>query len=144
MQRPPSITAAAWVIIALGAEAIAGSLSSMIRNAVLSQVADPHLGVTLTAQLGALLQVGVIACGAFMLRGMNWARIAYVVLTGFMLLGVVVLLYRVSGMGFLAVYAVAKAAVLLYVLFRPEANAYFAGAASRGGESSSPIQQTDA
>jgi hypothetical protein len=127
MHRPPSVTAAAWVIIALAVESIAGSLSSLVRSTLLSQLVDPRVGVSLTAQIGSFMQIAVIASAAFMLRGANWARIAYVVLTGVTLLGLIVILSRTSGLGVIAVYSTLKAAILIYVLFRPEANAYFAG-----------------
>ena len=138
MQRPPSVTAVAWVIIALAVEGIAGTLSSLVRNTLLTQMADPHVGVSLTAQLGALTQIAIIVCAVFMLRGANWARIAYVVLTGVTLLGLIVLLARTSGIGVIAGYSAIKAAVLLYVLFTPEANAYFAQPVGRGVAAAAP------
>lgn len=138
MQRPPSVTAAAWVIIALGAEGISASLSSLVRNTLLTQLSDPHVGVSLTAQLGALVQIAIIVCAAFMLRGANWARIAYAVLTAVTLLGLLVLLSRTSGIGFIAAYSAVKAAVLLYVLFRPEANAYFGKPVGTGVTADAP------
>lgn len=127
MQRPVSVTVCAWVIIALAVEAIAGSLTSVVRNAILSQVADPRVGVPVTAAMGVLVQIALIGCAIFMLRGANSARVTYVVLTAFVLIGVVTLVMRAPGLGFTAVYSVFKAAVLLYFLFRPEANAYFSG-----------------
>ena len=136
MQRPASITAVAWVIIALAAEAIVGSLSSLVRNNLLVQFADPRIGVPLTAQIGSLVQIAVIISAAFMLRGANWARISYVVLTGVTLLGVVVIFSRTSTFGPFAAWAAVKSAALLYVLFRPEANAYFRGLVDTGGAAS--------
>jgi hypothetical protein len=127
MQRPITVTVSAWVIIALATEGIAGAVSSLVRNSLLSQLADPHIGVSLTAQLASLLQVAVIVCAIFMLRGANWARIVYVVLTAFTVVGILAVSLRVSGLEFTAAHTIVKAAVLLYVLFRSEANAYFGG-----------------
>ena len=105
----------------------------MVRNNILAQFADPRIGVSLTAQIGPLVQIAVIISAAFMFRGANWARISYVVLTGVTLLGALVILSRTSTFGLFAAYAAAKSAVLLYVLFRPEANAYFSGRVDTGG-----------
>jgi len=127
MQRPVTVTVSAWVIIALATEGIAGAVSSLVRNSLLSQLADPHIGVSLTAQLASFLQVGIIVCAIFMLRGANWARIVYVVLTAFTVVGILTVSYRVPGLEFTVAHTIVKAVVLLYVLFRSEANAYFGG-----------------
>jgi hypothetical protein len=92
-----------------------------------SQLADPHIGVSLTAQLASLLQVGIIVCAIFMLRGANWARIVYVVLTAFTVVGILTVSSRVPGLEFTVAHTIVKGVVLLYVLFRSEANAYFGG-----------------
>jgi hypothetical protein len=145
MQRPTSVTVASWVIIALALEAVDGFLSSMIRNTLLSQIADPHVGLGFTALLGSFAQLAIILSAAFMLRGANWARITYVVLTGVTLLGMIVIQTRTPGLGVVAFYTAIKAAVLLYVLFRPEANAYFSGAANIGvSPGVTDVRQTDA
>lgn len=133
MQRPTSVTVAAWVIIALAAEGIVGSLSSLLRP-ILNQLADPQVGVSLTVLLGSLIQISLVVSAVFMLRGANGARITYVVLAGFVILGVLVSWSRVSGMAPIAVFTIAKTIVLLYVLFRPEANAYFSRSAQAAGE----------
>lgn len=129
MPRPISVTVAAWVIIALALEGIAGSLSSLLQSTVLTQLADPHLGVPATVRIGVVVQLGFIGCAVFMLRGAAWSRVAYVVITVLVLLGVLVMWSRSANVASLAVYAALKAGVLVYVLCRPAANAYFAGAA---------------
>jgi hypothetical protein len=146
MQRPGSVTAACWVIIAISAEAIAGSYSSLLRDGVLRKIADPHVGMPTTVLASTLLQLAIIALASFMLRGANWARIAYTVTAGFVLLALAVTTLRVTGVLVILFAAIARTAVVLYVLYRPEANAYFRGAteAQPLPQSEAPLQQTDA
>lgn len=144
MQRPTSVTVAAWVIMALAAEAVVGSYSSMLRP-IFSQLADPRVGVPVTALLGSLIQIAILVSAVFMLRGASWARIAYTGLAGFVVLGLLVSWSHVSGMALIAAYAIVRTAVLLYVLFRPEANAYFSGSVgSINSDGILPIGRTDA
>jgi len=133
MPRPISVTVAAWVIIALAIEGIAGSLSSPLQSTVLAQLADPQLGVSASVRIGVLVQLGFTGCAVFMLRGAAWSRVAYVVITAFVLLGVMIMWSRSANVASLAVYAALKAGVLVYVLFRPEANAYFAAPGPAAG-----------
>ncbi|HYM27985.1 MAG TPA: hypothetical protein VET66_07530 [Steroidobacteraceae bacterium] len=69
-----------------------------------------------------------------MLRGAAWSRVVDVVITAFVLLGVLVTWSRGASVASLAAYAVVKAGVLVYVLFRPEANVYFGAAPAVSGD----------
>lgn len=132
MQRPTSVTVVAWVILAMAGEAIAGSSSSMAQP-ILRQLADPQVGVPLTVLLGLLVEVAIVISAVLMLRGASWARIVYAALAGFVVFGMVVSSFRVSGMVPIAGYATIRTAVLLYFLFRADANAYFSGSARSVG-----------
>lgn len=129
MQRPTSVTVIAWVIIALAAEGIVGSATSLFRP-VLSQIADPRVGVPTTMLLGSMIQVAAVVSAIFMLRGANAARIVYAVLAGVMVFGGLVSTLRLPAMAPIGIFTIIKAAIFLYVLFRAEANAYFSGSAA--------------
>jgi len=121
-QRPRSITVIAWLFIAVGVVTLTGHLwqqhaSDSARNNSL----EPGL------VWGSLVRAVAIVGGAFMLRGFNWAR----------WLMVLWMVFHV-GLSFLhSVFQVLFHTVLFgligYLLFRPEASAYFTGRGLKAG-----------
>lgn len=143
MERPTTVTVAAWIIIVMAADAIAGSLSSLVRP-ILSQLAgNSAIGVSVAMVVGSLIQIAMCVAAVFMLRGLSGARIGFAVLSGFVIVGLLVSWAQNPAMASIAVYTIIKTAILLVVLFRPEANAYFSGAGgSAKGDSPSATGQT--
>ena len=99
--------------------------SSLIRNAVLPQVADRHMGVSLTAQLSSHIQIAVIVSAVFYAARRQFGAGLPTVCSESMNAGPDVRDKMNNQAEERDAYTVIKAAVLLYVLFGPEANAYF-------------------
>ena len=106
-QRPRSITIISWIFIIFGSIAL---LSGVLPLADLKSHWYVHLS--------RLLQ---IVAGVFMLYGRNWARWLLVVWIAFHLV-----VGSMHGLVTLAMH-VAIFSVILFFIFRRDANAYFAG-----------------
>jgi hypothetical protein len=108
-KRPLAVLILSWVFIATG---VIGILYH------LSQVKVPEgFQVDIVWIFGASL--AAIVCGAFMLRGKNWARwLALAWITFHVVLSVFHSLQQVLVHGLLWL-------LFAYILFRPEARAYF-------------------
>src|SRR5690348_13094856 len=126
MHRTISVTVVAWVIIALGIEALVGLFSSFARVA-LASVIDSPISISVAAEIGALFQVAIILFAAFMLKSANWARIAYVVLAILIVLAVIPQVLRHATLTLTFIWTIARTAVFCFFLFRADANAYFDG-----------------
>jgi len=112
--RPLTILILGWVYIATGILGLAFHLDDF-RSPRL--VADGLIWI-------ALVRLVAVVCGAFLLRGANWARwlalawMAFHVVVGFLHS---VREMVIHGMIFF---------VIVYILFRPQARAYFRGRAA--------------
>lgn len=124
MNRPVSVTVVAWIIIALGIEALVGLFSSFVRVA-LASVIDSSISISVAAEIGALFQVAIIVFAAFMLKGANWARIAYVVLAILIILALIPQVLRHATLTLTFIWTIARTAVFCFFLFRADANTYF-------------------
>jgi hypothetical protein len=121
--RPVSITVIAWIIIVTSAMSLVSTFF-LIKNPTAQELMAKS-AMPLPVQYGMIfigLLVGVVG-GIFMLKGANWARLLYV---GWSIVGFVVSfittpgkLMMLPGMIFLA--------VIVFFLFRPNANAFFSG-----------------
>ena len=111
-KRPRSITVISWIFVAAGVVGLA-------YHATEFKARRPFDYEFLWVCLVRLL---AILCGIFMLRGSNWARWGLVVW-----LGCHVILSVLHTPSELLVHFFLFAA-LLYLLFRPQASAYFRGA----------------
>lgn len=124
--RPLSVTIVAWYLIitaALGAIGLAMAFANPAAQAYLAAS-----GLSLESQM-VLGVVGVIIaalCGFYILRGANWARYLYI---GWTLLGVAI---AMATIGFTPMMLVSLAilALVIFLLFRKPANAFFTGAAT--------------
>lgn len=124
MKQPLSVTIVCWVIIALSIEAIFGLLSGIVETSLQEMLNDSRTPMTVSSAVAYGVAVGAVTLGlaASMLFGANWARIAYVVLTGVLLLG----MFANPGLSRVLVgYAGLKLAIFGFFLFRPIANEYF-------------------
>ena len=125
MSRPVPVTVVCWVIIALSAEAIIGAVSGVADAPVKEALhtASSHLSLSTALFASSALLTLSVALAVLMLRGANWARIAYVSLLVILLLAQVAHLSRHP----LAIIVLTVAKLLIFgaVLFRPESNNFF-------------------
>ena len=113
-QRPPSITVIGWMFIVAG-------ISGLVYHAGEFNVDHPfEAEVLLTFAVRLLAILG----GIFLLRGNNWARWGLVVWLAYH-----VILSVFHAPLEMLMHALLLAAVV-YVLFRPQASAYFRGTAA--------------
>lgn len=125
VSRPTSITVIGWLLIIISILSALGYLSIAL------QQNDPQVQEALkTSPLPAPVQFGIMvagiaiqfACGYAMLGGKNWARVLYIAWT---LLGMCVALFTAPEK-LLLLPGVAIFSVIIFFLYRPTANAFFA------------------
>jgi uncharacterized membrane protein len=117
-KRPASVTIISWLFIALGGiSLIAGLFRPGGTTASGANAADPAIDTWLVPGVRIL----AVVCGAFMLRGFNWARRLLVVWIAYH-----VILSALHSTLQLVVHGLLFG-VALYFLFRPAATAYFRG-----------------
>lgn len=123
-KRPVSVTIISWLFIAAGT---VGLTYHATHFKALRPFDFELLGI-------CLIRLVAILCGAFMLRGRNWARWGAVVWLGFHV-GISALhtLFQLLTHGLLL-------AAITYFLFRPRATAYFRGATRNRAESESVVK----
>jgi hypothetical protein len=107
-QRPLPVSAVAWVYIAAGAIGFGYHFGDLARN-----------GFTWEAAGVELIRVLAVVCGVFLLRGHNWARWVAVGWMGFH--AIVSIFHTWVELAMHCVFL----AVIVWVLFRPEADRYF-------------------
>ena len=126
MTRPLSLTVVLWVIIAYALESIVGLMQwwavSVIKQVVNLGRCTPSMAVW----CGVVISVIYILLAVLMLRRRAWARVVYVCLMSFVLLGMMV---GKQTPGIIAT-TLAKTVVFTFFLFSREANNYFSASAS--------------
>jgi hypothetical protein len=124
MTRPVSVTVVVWVIIAIEFEAMVGVLSGLA-TPVLKAVNYSEFSIPTLIWLTLFSASLSMAFGFFMLKGADWARVAYVVLKGLGAFGMLVGFLHGRTNPVIFVSFVGKYILFAYLLFRAEANAYF-------------------
>lgn len=120
--RPVSVTVIAWILIAINALSLLSTLFLFKSPAAQELMAKNPLPLSVQyTMLFAGLLIGVV-CGIFMLKGANWARLLYV---GWSVVGFGVNLVTSPGK-LLLLPGIVIVAVIVFFLFRPKANAFFA------------------
>jgi hypothetical protein len=124
--RPTSITVIGWLLIVMG---VLGALGMIM----VFWNADPKLQELLaTSPVPVPFQYAMsfaglvitVACGYFMLQGQNWARLLYVIWSASALLTSLL----TSPIRFAIIPSLVFFLLITIFLFRPKANAFFAGA----------------
>ena len=125
MSRPVPVTVVCWVIIALSAEAILAAVSGVADASVKEALhtASSHLSLSTALFASSALLMLSMALSVLMLRGANWARIAYISLLVILLLAQVAHLSRHPLA--IVILTVAKLSIFGAILFRPESNSFF-------------------
>jgi len=114
MQRPRAVTIISWLFIIFGSIALLSGLWPYVR------MTGPQLIVDLkTHWMVHLSRILQIIGGVFMLYGRNWARCLIVVWILFH-----IVISALHSLSFLLMHVVIFS-IILYFLFRPDANAYF-------------------
>jgi hypothetical protein len=125
VERPASVTVTCWVIIALAIEALIGLFSSFAETMLKELVANLASPLSLSSTIisGAVVAAVTIMLAIFMLRGMNWARFAYLGLSAILFLCMLAFYSRVP----LSILFIALAKLLVFgaLLLRTPANQYF-------------------
>lgn len=119
-KRPRLITVISWLFIVLGTVSLLSSLLPYWNQTPAERIDElkAHWIVHLARTVS-------IVCGVFMLYGFNWARWLLVIWIGFHIIISALhspLQLVVHGLLF---------AVILYIVFRPDANIYFRGPRAR-------------
>jgi hypothetical protein len=113
-KRPRLITVISWLFIVLGTVSLLSSLLPYW-----NQTPAERIGELKAHWIVHLARTVSIVCGVFMLYGFNWARWLLVIWIGFHIIISALhspLQLVVHGLLF---------AVILYIVFRPDANIYF-------------------
>jgi hypothetical protein len=122
--RPTSLTAVCWILIVLGPLAILplfmGTMHDPHAVELMNKSPFPISVQYALIWLGALVTSG---SGILMLYRQSWARLVYV---GWNILGIIIGL-TTSPIKMMLLPGILVFAVIAFFLFRPAANAYFAG-----------------
>lgn len=122
MKRPTSVTVIAWILIVMGGISMI-STAAMIDNPMvheaMSQNPVPIPVQYVISYIGLLI---MLVSGISMLRGRNWARVLYVAWSAIAF----VFWLATSPMKPAMIPSFVIFLVIVYFLFRPKANEYFA------------------
>jgi hypothetical protein len=122
MPRPVSVTVILWVSVAVTLEGLVG-LIGPFANVILTTIAAKHDStVPFLLWSGAGGAVAQLVLALLMLRGIAWARVVYVCVLAFVILG----LLTNGVFPLITAVVITKSAIFIYFLFRPEANRFFA------------------
>ncbi len=123
--RPTSLTVVCWILIVLSPFGILPFLTGQIHDPnvaeLMSKSPMPIPVQYVMAWLGVLIATG---SGIMMLYRQNWARLLYM---GWSIFGIIIGLIT-SPFKIMLLPAILFYAIIAFFLFRPAANAYFAGA----------------
>jgi hypothetical protein len=122
--RPQSLTVVCWILIVLGPFAVLPLFMGHVHDPKVIELMNKSpfpISVQYALMwLGALVTSG---SGVLMLYRQSWARLAYV---GWSILGIIIGL-TTSPIKMMLLPGIVVFAVIAFFLFRPAANAYFAG-----------------
>jgi hypothetical protein len=127
MIRPVSTTVVAWLIIAYALEGISGALSSLGQGFI-AQVINGSAAINRILYIGISMQVVLIVLAIYILRGANWARIAYACSATLIALSVIAQTLANVALLPTTIFTTLRTGVLIVFLFQAQANAYFAAA----------------
>ena len=127
--RPTSITVISWILIVMGVISLITATAALTNPMAKELMARSP--VPLPVQY-AMLYVGIlvtIVSGVAMLKSLNWGRLLYVIwgVTSF------VITFATSPMKIAIIPGFLLYIVVVFFLFRPKANRYFAGTYTQNG-----------
>lgn len=126
MQRPTSLTVIGWVLIVLGAFGLLGALMVTGNPAATQILEQSSIPVSVHIAISVIGGLVSIVCGYGVLKGLGWSRLLYVAWI------LITAALTLISMPFTSLMIVGWAiqAVIIFFLFRPEANAWFGGRAT--------------
>lgn len=123
-KRPLSVSIIAWILLIAGILSLITSLLTINNPNVKEMMENNPLPMSVQYTLIYAGMVILIACGIGMLKGKSWARILYVV---WGVLNVGLNLATAPAWSKMMIPGVVFLIIVIFFLFRPKANAYFAG-----------------
>lgn len=126
--RPKSVTVICWILIVMGGLSIIPVLTGQMNNPKAMELMSQS-PLPLPVQY-AMIYLGLavtFVSGIAMLKGKNWARLLYV---GWSIIGFIIGI-ATSPAKVMMLPGIVIFAILAFFLFRPKANAYFAGTAEQ-------------
>lgn len=127
--RPLSLSIIGWFLVVTGALGVVGTLM-VTRNPMAMRIYEQSpLPLSVHIGIGLAGTVITVLSGYGILKGLGWSRFLYV---GWSLIGFVISFLTIPVTSLL-VLGIAFFAVIVFLLFRPAANAWFA-AAARGSD----------
>ncbi len=120
-QRPTSISIIAWIFIVTAGMNLATNFAMMNNPMVLELMAKNPIPIPIQYVMIFVGLTVTLTCGIGMLNGQNWARILYVTWSA---IGLVVAL-ATSPMKLVLIPGILVFLVVVFFLFRPNANRYF-------------------
>ena len=120
--RPTSVTVIAWLLVVGGAIKLLWTLTFLYDSTVeelMARNSSLPVPVQYFDMYASLLMA--IVSGIAMLKGQNWARMLYVTWS---LIGLL-LLFTTSPMRPIVILAPVPTLIIVFFLFRPDANRYF-------------------
>ena len=121
-KRPISITVISWFLIVGGGLSLINGIASLNNPMVKEIMAKSMLPVPVQYIMFFAGILVTIISGASMLKGKNWARLLYVIWRGMGFL----ISFITSPMRVVLIPGFVFFAVIVFFLFRPQANEYFA------------------
>jgi hypothetical protein len=122
-KRPTSVTVIAWILIVLGAISIIATAIMHDNPTAVALMSKSPLPVSIQYALTYFGSLVMVVSGVAMLMGHNWGRLLYVgwSVIGFVI-GIITSPAKMAMIPGLVIFL-----ILVFFLFRPKANEYFAG-----------------
>ena len=127
-KRPLSLSIIGWFLVVSGVAGSIGLLTMRFNPAVMRVYGHSPLPLWAHIAFGVVGIIVTTACGYGVLKGLNWSRFLYIGwgIIGFVFSSVTVAVISIQLLGLVFF------AVIVFFLFRPDANAWFNRAAAAG------------
>lgn len=130
--RPKSVVIVSWFLIVSGAASVITTFGTWNNELKDELMAKSMLPPSVQYAIQAIGLLVMIVCGISMLRGKPWARTTYI---AWSVVGLVIGLVT-SPFKMMLIPGALLLLVVTYLLYRPAANAFFAGTAQPQGDAS--------
>lgn len=130
--RPKSVVIVSWFLIVTGVSSVITTLATWNNELKQELMAQSTLPPSVQYTIQAIGLLVMVVCGVSMLRGKPWARTTYV---AWSVVGLVIGAFT-SPFKMMLIPGALFLLVVTYLLYRPAANAFFAGAAQPQGDAS--------
>ncbi|MHB1948469.1 MAG: DUF7144 family membrane protein [Gammaproteobacteria bacterium] len=121
--RPLSISIIAWLFIIASVISLIGNLVTINNPAVKNMMEQSPIPMNVQYVMMYLGVVILFICGLGFLKGKNWARILYVI---WGILGII-MNFVILKLSPILIPGIVFFVIIIFFLYRPKANLYFAG-----------------